>query len=76
VPPKVMSSSFTVQTGRNCLAPGLGIHRPSMGFKPSCLGCPIGPISLKFGVFPRWSLVQVMQVYEVAWGKYLGMGCM
>jgi hypothetical protein len=40
------------------------------------LGCPIGLTSLKFGVFPMWSLVQVMEVYEVAWDKYLGMGCM
>jgi hypothetical protein len=39
------------------------------------LGFPIGITSLKFGVFPRWSVVQVMQVYEVEWGKYLGMGC-
>jgi hypothetical protein len=39
-------------------------------------GCPIGQTFLKFGVFPQWILVQVMQVYEVAWGKYLGMGCM
>lgn len=31
---------------------------------------------LNSGVFPRRSLVQVMQVYEVAWGKPLGMGCM
>jgi hypothetical protein len=44
----------------------LGLERVS--------GCPIGLIHLKFGVFLRWSLVQVMQVYEVAWGKYLGMG--
>jgi hypothetical protein len=32
------------------------------------LGCPIEIIPLNSGVFPRWSLVQVMQVYEVAWG--------
>jgi hypothetical protein len=39
-------------------------------------GCAIGLTCFKFGVFPRWNLVQVMQVYEVAWGKYLGMGYM
>jgi hypothetical protein len=40
-----------------CNLTSLGLERVSR--------CPIGLIPLKSGVFPRWILVQVMQVYEV-----------